>query len=159
VADEASTPALAPGLTPLFPDINGNVLVVVDTNVARAVDALRKPGAPKTYEAREGVAARTGRVDGPPDVRSIPAAIVTEDRTGDVPCVLLKVQPARSRGPLRHALGALYWLRAVDLPIRNTDETLETNRLSAADTRGRLMSVAEVIFWCIALPNDLELTR
>jgi hypothetical protein len=48
-----STPALAPGLTPWFPDIDGNDLVVVDTNVARAVDALRKPGAPKTYEARE----------------------------------------------------------------------------------------------------------
>ena len=48
-----STPALAPGLTPWFPDIDGNELVVVDTNVARAVDALRKPGEPKTYEARE----------------------------------------------------------------------------------------------------------
>jgi hypothetical protein len=48
-----STPALAPGLTPWFPNIDGNALVVVDTNVARAVDALRKPGASKTYEARE----------------------------------------------------------------------------------------------------------
>jgi hypothetical protein len=48
-----STPALAPGLTPWFPEIDGNDLVVVDTNVARAVDALRKPGAPKTYQARE----------------------------------------------------------------------------------------------------------
>jgi hypothetical protein len=48
-----STPALAPGLTPWFPDIDGNDLVVVDTNVARAVDALRKPGALKTYQARE----------------------------------------------------------------------------------------------------------
>ncbi len=48
-----STPALAPGLTPWFPDINGHELVVVDTNVARAVDALRDPGAPKTYDARE----------------------------------------------------------------------------------------------------------
>lgn len=48
-----STPALAPGLTPWFPDIDGNELVVVDTNVARAVDALRDPGAPKTYDARE----------------------------------------------------------------------------------------------------------
>ncbi len=47
-----STPALAPGLTPWFPDIDGNELVVVDTNVARAVDALREPGAPKTYETR-----------------------------------------------------------------------------------------------------------
>lgn len=48
-----STPALAPGLTPWFPEIDGNDLVVVDTNVARAVDALRGPGSPKTYEARE----------------------------------------------------------------------------------------------------------
>ena len=48
-----STPALAPGLTPWFPDIDGNDLVVVDTNVARAVDTLRKPGVPRTYDARE----------------------------------------------------------------------------------------------------------
>ena len=48
-----STPALAPGLTPWFPDVDGNALVVVDTNVARAVDALRKPAAPKSYDARE----------------------------------------------------------------------------------------------------------
>jgi len=47
-----STPALAPRLTPWFPDIDGNDLVVVDTNVARAVDALREPGAPRTYDAR-----------------------------------------------------------------------------------------------------------
>jgi len=48
-----STPALAPGLTPWFPDIDGNDLVVVDTNVARAVDTPREPGAPRTYDARE----------------------------------------------------------------------------------------------------------
>ncbi len=48
-----STPALAPGLTPWFPTINGSELVVVDTNVARAVDALREPSAMKTYGARE----------------------------------------------------------------------------------------------------------
>ena len=48
-----STPALGPGLTPWFPDIDGNHLVVIDTNVARVVDALRKPGAPKSYDARE----------------------------------------------------------------------------------------------------------
>jgi hypothetical protein len=48
-----STPALAPGLTPWFPEVDGSDLVVVDTNVARAVDALREPGAPKTYDARE----------------------------------------------------------------------------------------------------------
>ena len=48
-----STPALAPGLTPWFPEVDGNELVVVDTNVARAIDALRKPGSPKTYDKRE----------------------------------------------------------------------------------------------------------
>jgi hypothetical protein len=48
-----STPSLAPGLTPWFPKIDGNALVVVDTNVARAIDALRVPDAPKTYDARE----------------------------------------------------------------------------------------------------------
>ncbi|MHB8877144.1 MAG: hypothetical protein ACYC8T_25895 [Myxococcaceae bacterium] len=48
-----STPVLAPGLTPWFPDVDGNELIVVDTNVARAVDALREPGAPRTYDARE----------------------------------------------------------------------------------------------------------
>lgn len=48
-----TTPALAPGLTPWFPDIDGNDLVVVDTNVARAVDALRPAGAVATYDARE----------------------------------------------------------------------------------------------------------
>ncbi len=47
-----STPALAPGLTPWFPDIDGNELVVVDTNVARAADTLREPDAPKTYHSR-----------------------------------------------------------------------------------------------------------
>jgi hypothetical protein len=48
-----STPALAPRLTPWFPDVDGNELVVVDTNVARAVDVLRAPSAPRTYDARE----------------------------------------------------------------------------------------------------------
>jgi hypothetical protein len=48
-----STPALSPGLTPWFPDIDGNELIVVDTNVARAVDILRKPSASKSYDVRE----------------------------------------------------------------------------------------------------------
>jgi hypothetical protein len=48
-----STPALAPGLTPWFPEIDGNQLVVIDTNVARAVDTLRGAGAPRSYAARE----------------------------------------------------------------------------------------------------------
>lgn len=36
-----STPALAPGLTPWFPEVDGGDLVVVDTNVAQVVDRLR----------------------------------------------------------------------------------------------------------------------
>jgi len=47
-----STPALAPGATPWFPYLDGSALVVVDTNVARAVDALRGPGAAQSYESR-----------------------------------------------------------------------------------------------------------
>lgn len=53
IVSQLSTPALAPGLTPWFPEIDGNDLVVVDTNVARAVDALRGLGGAKTYGARE----------------------------------------------------------------------------------------------------------
>ena len=45
-----STPALAPGLTPWFPLIDGNELLVIDTNVARAVDALGCPE--KSYRER-----------------------------------------------------------------------------------------------------------
>lgn len=47
-----STPALAPGLTPWFPAVDGSALVVVDTHVARAVDRLRGPNAARTYESR-----------------------------------------------------------------------------------------------------------
>ena len=59
-----STPALAPGLTPWFPEIDGNDLVVIDTNVARAVDALGASGAPKTYDARvRWVREQASRID------------------------------------------------------------------------------------------------
>ncbi|MBI2944152.1 MAG: hypothetical protein HYY25_08120 [Candidatus Wallbacteria bacterium] len=47
-----ATPALAPGLTPWFPDVDGNELVVVDTNVAQAVDRPRGPRARRTNAAR-----------------------------------------------------------------------------------------------------------
>lgn len=47
-----STPALAPGLTPWFPEINGNSLVVVDTHAAKAIDHLRKGKGARTYSAR-----------------------------------------------------------------------------------------------------------
>jgi len=47
-----STPALAPGLTPWYPEVDGNDLIVVDTNVARAIDTLRPTGS-RTYDARE----------------------------------------------------------------------------------------------------------
>jgi hypothetical protein len=45
------TPALAPGLTPWSPRLDGNRLVVVDTNVARAVRSLGIPVA-NTYGAK-----------------------------------------------------------------------------------------------------------
>lgn len=47
-----STPALAPGLVPWFPEIDGNDVVVVDTNVARAVDLLSRGGASSSYDSR-----------------------------------------------------------------------------------------------------------
>src|SRR5207253_1728140 len=46
-----STPALAPGLCPWFPILDGNDLVVIDTNVAAVIDIL-DPTAPRTYSAR-----------------------------------------------------------------------------------------------------------
>lgn len=59
-----STPALASGLTPWFPKIDGNGLVVVDTNVGRAVDRLRRAAAPRTYAAREAwLAKQAERLD------------------------------------------------------------------------------------------------
>ena len=47
-----SVPPLAPGLTPWFPEIDGNELLVIDTNVARGIDALEQSGAARTYAAR-----------------------------------------------------------------------------------------------------------
>lgn len=44
-----STPALAQGLTPWFPNIDGNALVVVDTNVALAVSLLQGPPLTASY--------------------------------------------------------------------------------------------------------------
>jgi hypothetical protein len=59
-----STPALAPGLTPWFPEIDGNELVVIDTNVARAVDSLRPRGTASTYASRDRwVRSRAREVD------------------------------------------------------------------------------------------------
>lgn len=59
-----STPALAPGLTPWFPALDGNGLVVIDTNVARVVDALRPSRSPGTYAARTGwIREQAERVD------------------------------------------------------------------------------------------------
>lgn len=47
-----STPALAPGLTPWFPAVDGNELVIIDTNVARAVALLKGPTMTATYAQR-----------------------------------------------------------------------------------------------------------
>ena len=48
-----STPALAPGLTPWFPFIDGNELVVIDTNVVRATTVLSPSSASgsRNYDA------------------------------------------------------------------------------------------------------------
>lgn len=59
-----STPALAPGLSPWYPQVDGNVLVVVDTNVAHAVDVLSRYRGASTYNARESwVREQAQRVD------------------------------------------------------------------------------------------------
>ena len=47
-----STPALAPALAPWSPGVDGHSLVVVDTHIVRALDALRPATAPRSYEAR-----------------------------------------------------------------------------------------------------------
>ena len=50
IVSALSVPAIAPGLTPWWPKLDGNHLVVVDANVARVIDALRAPGA-RTHDA------------------------------------------------------------------------------------------------------------
>ena len=58
-----STPAMAPGLTPWHPTMDGNALVVVDTNVQQVVDRLRGCG-PKTYQARaDWIRRQAGTID------------------------------------------------------------------------------------------------
>jgi hypothetical protein len=77
-----STPALAPGLTPWFPAVDGHALIVVDTHAARAVDALRPNGAPATYEARaqwlKRQAARIDLQEFRPDVPSYAPRLVQQ---------------------------------------------------------------------------------
>jgi hypothetical protein len=50
IVAQLATPALAPGLTPWAPRLDGNHLVVVDANVMRVIDVLRPRGA-RTYAA------------------------------------------------------------------------------------------------------------
>jgi hypothetical protein len=47
-----SNPTLAPGLTPWFPAVDGSRLLVIDTNVAQVVDALRGPRAKPGNDGR-----------------------------------------------------------------------------------------------------------
>ena len=47
-----SVPALAPGLTPWFPTVDGDDLVVVDVHVARAVDLVTRKRVPGSYTQR-----------------------------------------------------------------------------------------------------------
>jgi len=60
-----STPSLAPGVAPWFPALDGHELVVVDTNVARAVDLLQgDQGVARTYDARQAwIREQAARID------------------------------------------------------------------------------------------------
>jgi hypothetical protein len=60
-----STPSLAPGVAPWFPELDGHELVVVDTNVARAVDLLQgDQGSARTYDARQAwIREQAARID------------------------------------------------------------------------------------------------
>lgn len=49
-----STPALSPGFAPWHPVIDGNGLVVVDTNVARAIDSIQPSMTNSNYQSRVG---------------------------------------------------------------------------------------------------------
>ncbi len=46
-----STPSLAPGLTPLYPAINGEQLVVIDTNVSQAIQLLTRTTVSTSYQS------------------------------------------------------------------------------------------------------------
>lgn len=46
-----SVPSLAPGLTPWYPEIDGNELVVIDTNVVRGLKVLAGAKAPTGYQS------------------------------------------------------------------------------------------------------------
>lgn len=48
-----ATPQLAPGLSPWHPHLDGHALVVIDTNVQRLVDGLRRGRPSRTYAARK----------------------------------------------------------------------------------------------------------
>jgi hypothetical protein len=59
-----STPWLAPGLTPWFPSVDGSQLVVVDTNVAKVVDAIVRGRRPRTYQECENwIRSQASRID------------------------------------------------------------------------------------------------
>lgn len=77
-----STPALAPGLAPWFPAVDGNSLVVIDTHVAQAVDLLHASKAPRTYESRARwltrQAARIDLQEFHPDVPSFAPRLVQQ---------------------------------------------------------------------------------
>lgn len=59
-----TTPALAPGLTPWFPFVDGNHLVVVDAHAGRLIDQLRRGQGSRTYEARtEWIRSQAATID------------------------------------------------------------------------------------------------
>ena len=47
-----SVPELTPGFAPWWPEIDASRLVVVDANVGRVIDRLRRGRGPRTYDRR-----------------------------------------------------------------------------------------------------------
>ena len=114
-----STPALAPGLSPWFPEISGNDLVVVDTNVARAVDRLRGRTGIRTYRSTRGMASAAGRVRGfpgsaPKHTRPFPQA-----PSGSPLCLLFQVESRSVRGQVREEEIPLPCVCQRDLSVRH----------------------------------------
>lgn len=91
--------------------------MVVDTNVARAVDALRTPGAAKTYDARERwVREQAAKLD----LRVFepePARVLSEASAGGALRLLLKVEPRRGRGRVCDETRGVRDVRDDNLPV------------------------------------------
>lgn len=136
VVSALSMPALAPGLTPWFPDIDGNELVVVDTNLARAVDTLRLRGAEKELRGARALGARAGGTDRPPAVPSRGAAVLGPARAAGALRLLLEVQPGRAGRRVRQRRDPVPELRSCAVPVRGG------HLLTGASRRGATLLTA-----------------